>query len=127
MKEIIYVTQSIDFKVDNKIYRLKKTLYGLKQSLRVWYNTLIVYLKKLNFEPIAANYSIFTNDIIIIEIYINDILLTELNKKKIQGIKDKLYERFKITDLGSYVYYLGIIVTRDRANRILRLGQTDYV
>ena len=37
MKEIIYVTQSTKFETKGKykIYKLKKVLYGLKQSPRV--------------------------------------------------------------------------------------------
>ena len=32
-----------------------------------------------------------------------------------------------MTDLGPCAYYLGMTVTRDRANRIIRLGQAVYV
>ena len=39
-----------------------------------------MYLKKLNFEFIVINFSMFINDIIIIIIYINDILLMNLDK-----------------------------------------------
>ena len=57
----------------------------------------------------------------------DDILIAGPDKKEIQRIKDKLWVRFEMTDLGEYQYYLGMIVTRDRANRILRLGQIGYV
>ena len=57
----------------------------------------------------------------------DDILLAGPNKKEIQAFKNKLRERFEITDLGSCAYYLGMTVTRDRANRILRLGQAGYI
>ena len=124
MEETIYVTQPIGFEAGgkHKVYKLKKALYGLKQSPRVWYNTLAAFLKELGFEPIAANYSVFGNGTTIITIYIDDILLAGPNKQEIQRIKDKLHERFEMTDLGECRYYLGMTVTRDRANRILRLG-----
>ena len=32
-----------------------------------------------------------------------------------------------MTNLGECQYYLDIIITRDRANRILRLGQIGYI
>ena len=32
-----------------------------------------------------------------------------------------------MVDLGSVSYYLGMTVTRERINRILRLGQVDYL
>ena len=41
--------------------------------------------------------------------------------------KAKLRERFEMTDLDACAYYLGMTVTRDRANRIIRLGQAGYV
>ena len=123
------MTQSTGFEYGgkHKVCKLKKALYGLKQSLRVWYNTLTAYLKALDFEPIAADYSVFSNNFIIIAIYVNDILLAGPNKKEIQGIKDKFHERFKMTNSDACNYYLDITVIRDPVNRILRLGQTGYV
>ena len=127
--EVIYVTQPTGFEVGDKskVCKLKKALYGLKQSPRVWYNTLAAFLKELGFEPIAADYSVFTNGSCIISVYVDDILLAGPDKKEIQAIKDKLRQRFEMTDLGPCTYYLGMTVTRDRANRILRLGQAGYV
>ena len=127
--EVIYVTQPTGFEASGKrkVCKLKKALYGLKQSPRVWYNTLAAYLKELGFEPIAADFSVFTNGTTIIAIYVDDILLAGPNKKEIQALKHKLRERFEMTDLGGCAYYLGMTVTRDRANRILRLGQAGYV
>ena len=83
--EVIYVTQLTGFKASDKrkVCRLKKALYGLKQSPRVWYNTLTIYLKKLGFKPIAADYSVFINGIIIIAIYVDNILLAGSNKAEI--------------------------------------------
>ena len=81
----------------------------------------------MGFKPISANYSVFTNGFIIIAVYVDNILLAGPNKKEIQGIKDKLNKRFQIIDLGPCAYYLGITVTKDRANRILRLGQAGYI
>ena len=42
-------------------------------------------------------------------------------------IKNKLYEKFKIIDLNSYIYYLDITIIKDYINRILRLEQTIYI
>ena len=128
VEETIYVTQPTGFESGkNKVCKLKKALYGLKQSPRVWYNTLAAFLTELGFKPIAADYSVFGDGTTIITIYVDDILLVGPDKQAIQRIKDKLHKRFEITDLGACHYYLGMTVTRDRANRILRLGQAGYV
>ena len=51
----------------------------------------------------------------------NNVLITNLNRANIQRIKNILNAKFHITDLELCVYYLDIIVTRNRANRIIRL------
>ena len=130
VEETIYVLQPTGFEAKgrgkNKVCKLKKALYGLKQSPRVWYNTLAAYLKELGFEPIAADLSVFTNGTTIVAIYVDDILLTGPDMADIQAVKNKLNKKFEMTDLGPCTYYLGMTVSRDRANRILRLGQTGY-
>jgi len=62
-----------------------------------------------------------------IAIYVDDLLLIGPDKVDIQQIKDQLSQRFSMTDLGPIAFYLGMTVTRDRQNRILRLGQRSYL
>ena len=80
-----------------------------------------MYFKKLNFEFIAVDLSMFINNIIIVVIYVNDILFMNFNKVDIQIIKNKLYEKFEIIDLNLYIYYLDITIAKNHINRILRL------
>ena len=43
INELVYVEQPPDFedeKKPNHVYKLRKSLYGLKQALRVWYERL---------------------------------------------------------------------------------------
>ena len=64
---------------------------------------------------------------IIIALYVNDVLITDLSKIGIQRIKKTLNDKFHMFDLRPYVYYLDMIVKRDRIVDILRLGQAVYV
>ena len=64
---------------------------------------------------------------IIIILYVNDILIIDLSKIDIQRIKKALNDKFHMFDLGSCVYYLDMIVKRDRIVDILRLRQAVYV
>ena len=54
-------------------------------------------------------------------LYVNDILIINRNKSAIRRIKDGLNVKFHIFDLGSYVYYLGMIIKRDRRVGIICL------
>ena len=42
-------------------------------------------------------------------------------------IKKALNKRFRMIDLGTCTFYLGMTVTRDRPQRVLRLGQSAYL
>ena len=64
---------------------------------------------------------------ITIVLYMNDILIIDLSKIDIQRIKKALNDKFYMFDLRPYVYYLDMIVKRDRVVDILRLGQAVYV
>ena len=53
LKETVYVTQPEGFKEkghEDKVYKLNKALYGLRQAPRAWNNKLNRVLKKLKFE-----------------------------------------------------------------------------
>ena len=64
---------------------------------------------------------------ITVVLYVNDILIIDLSKIDIQRIKKALNNKFYMFDLGPYVYYLDIIVKRNRVVDILRLRQAVYV
>ena len=64
---------------------------------------------------------------IIIALYMNDILIIDLSKIDIQRIKKALNNKFHMFDLRPCVYYLDMIVKRDRVVDILRLRQAVYV
>ena len=80
-------------------------------------------MKKLNLFFIDVNYSVFIDSRIniIITLYVNDVLIIKFNRIDIQRIKKALNAKFYIINLKSYVYYLKIIIIRDRVNRIIRL------
>jgi hypothetical protein len=121
--EEVFIKQPTGFEEgEDMIYLLNKSLYSLKQSLRYWYQTLQDYLESMGFVRLYTDYGIFVKKELIIAVYIDDLIVVRLDMKEIQYVKDTLNQRFKMTDLGPYSYYLGITITRDRTNRILRLG-----
>ena len=132
VEEVIYMMQPTGFKSHrhpNRVCRLNKALYGLKQSPRVWYQTFASFMKELGLSPIDADYSVFSDPRTgtIVALYVDDVLVTGPNRADIQRIKRALNAKFHMTDLGACAYYLGMTVTRDRVNRIIRLGQAAYV
>jgi hypothetical protein len=107
--------------------RLNKALYGLKQSPRIWYNTLLEFLKTQGFEPLTSDLGIFSKGYMYIAIYVDDLLIAGPNMGAITELKNALSKRFEMSDLGECRYYLGMEIIRDRPQRTLRPSQNGYV
>jgi hypothetical protein len=76
-----------DNKYKNKVYRLKKAIYGLKQSPRLWYKYLSTKLKELgyvvfNYDP-GAFINKDTNSIILC--HVDDLLIMGPNPELINN------------------------------------------
>ena len=84
-------------------------------------------MAKSKFYPIDADHLVFSNGSIHIAVYVDDLLIIGKDKVKIQELKDRLSTWFSMLDLGPVAYYLGMAVTRDRPNRILRISQQSYL
>jgi len=64
---------------------------------------------------------VFKKKILIVAVYIDDILLCELNKNKILDLKIKLSNYFKMTDCEICKHYLEMLITQNRTLQILIL------
>lgn len=111
------------------VCRLNKTIYGLKQSPRAWYNKLSSYLIKLGFINSKADASIFfritSSAILIILIYVDDILITGSDESLIKNLMSTLSEVFSLKELGDLSYFLGIQVARNK--ELMHLRQEKYI
>ena len=81
-------------------------------------------MKELGLHLIEVDESVFMDikEDIIVALYVDDVLIIDRNKSAIRRIKDGLNAKFHMSDLGPCVYYLGIIIKRDRRVGIIRLG-----
>lgn len=134
LEETVYMEQPEAFTVEdkvNKVYRLHKAIYGLKQASKAWYEKINnVLCKKLMFtkslsEP-CVYYKSNKGSIIIIALYVDDILLfSTSNSNEKAEIKEKLKTEFEITDLGPARYILGMKICKDKD--MITLNQTSYI
>jgi hypothetical protein len=126
--ENVFVVQFTRFEQEiNKICKLNKTLYDLKQFSRVWFETLITFLFSLDYVSLNVEFNVFMKDDIMIVIYVNDLIFTELDFAVIFRLKNVLNERFEMSDLNSCIYYLDMMIFRNRRLRLLILNQSVYV
>lgn len=129
--EELYMDQPEGFiQEQNLVCKLNKALYGLKQSSRVWNLKLDKALKTYGFTQSQLDpcmYHILKEDkILIVTIYVDDFLIFYNDESMLKNLKVFLTSNFKMKDLGDAEYCLGIKITRDFKNGIVRLDQETY-
>jgi hypothetical protein len=124
----VYMEQPLEFDDGSgRVCKLNKALYGLKQAPRIWYETLKEFLLTEGFKHLESDHGIFVKDGIIMAVYVDDLLLIGQDMSEISKLKQRLSERFDMTDLGPCSYYLGMSIRRDRRKRAIYVSQEAYI
>ncbi|KAJ4715159.1 Retrovirus-related Pol polyprotein from transposon TNT 1-94 [Melia azedarach] len=135
LEEEIYMTQPDGFQVPGKedyVCKLKKSLYGLKQSPRQWYKRFDSYMIEIGYTrslyDCCVYYSKATNgSLIYLVLYVDDMLIAAKNKSNVQKLNDLLSVEFEMQDLGAARKILGMEIYRDRSKKKLFLSQKGYI
>ena len=108
------------------VYKLKKSLYGLKKSPRIWYQKFDTYIFGLGFVRSKVDHCVYSkkagNHFIYVVLYVDDMLLVGNNMDFIKEVKSQLYSKFDMKDLGAANFILGMEIKRDRTNKKLWLN-----
>ena len=117
--EVIYMKQPPGYSVSAKngkvlVCRLRKTLYGLKQSGRRWYQKLVEIMEKLGFSRCEVDQAVFywrgEGKLMIVLVHVDDCTIVANAQPLIMHFKIKIAKHVKITDLGDLHWILGIEV-----------------
>lgn len=133
LNEVIYMEQPEGFGSNNdKVCLLQKSIYGLKQSSRMWNARIHKVLSDNGFIQCKSEPCVYTmkshNDFVIIALYVDDCYLFYPKDSQCKRkLLDLLESEFDIKNLGPIQNYLGIRVTRDRKIGTLTLDQSVYI
>ena len=115
------------------VCKLKKSLYGLKQSARCWNQTLDNFLVTNGYWRSPADECIYVKTVktddgfisfVVIAVYDDDIIPVSNDVKlEIQS----LCSEFEMVDLGEIHFILGMTIKRDRATKTLTISQGQYL
>ena len=102
-----------------KVCKLQKSIYGLKQASRSWNICFDEIIKNFGFsqnidEPCVYK-KVSGSAIVFLVLYVDDILLIGNDVPTLQYVKIWLSKNFSIKDLGEAAYILGIRIYRDRS------------
>ncbi|KAI3729808.1 hypothetical protein L6452_18478 [Arctium lappa] len=132
LKEEVYVSQLEGFVNQDKpdhVYILDKALYGLKQAPRAWYDVLSKFLVKSGFSKGKIDTTLFIKkekaDIILIQIYVDDIIFGSTNPKYCKNFSNLMVSRFQMSMMGEMNFFLGLQVKQLSTG--IFINQSKYI
>ncbi|GBN11147.1 Retrovirus-related Pol polyprotein from transposon TNT 1-94 [Araneus ventricosus] len=120
LEDEVYMSQPegyIEAGQEQKVCKLNKAIYGLKQAARAWHLKIGESLIKYGFEQSKADPCLFKfanngNPMYII-VYVDDLLIAGKDED-IRKIIKELEEEYELKNLGEVNYYLGINIERTK-------------
>ena len=101
----------------NKVCKLKKALYGLKQSPRAWFTKFSATMNKLGYQQGQDDHIVFIKQTIngksILIVFVDDMSLIGNDVVGVQ-LKKCLKSEFKVKDVGTLKYFLGLEIARSK-------------
>ncbi|GKA73526.1 retrotransposon protein, putative, ty1-copia subclass [Tanacetum coccineum] len=120
--EEVYMVQHEGFvnpKFSNRVCKLKRSIYGLKQASRQWNKQFDDEIKKFSFNQNRDEPCVYMKTsgsyVTFLILYVDDILIMRNNIPMLQDVKSYLGRYFAIKDLGEAAYILRIKIYRDRS------------
>jgi hypothetical protein len=129
IKEEVYIEKPQGFEVENRkshVCKLKKAMYGLKQTPRAWYGRIDNFLTSLSFTKSKADsnlyFKVMNDEPVILFLYVDDLFLTG-EEKLITECKKRLASEFEMKDLGLMHYFLDLEVWHSPKRIFLNQGK----
>ena len=114
----------------NQVCKLSKSLYGLKQASRKWYEKRTTLLISNGYKQAASDASLFikstTETFIVLLVYVDDIILAGNSLSEFHIIKNVLHHTSSIQNQGpcTVKYFLGLEVAHSHSG--ISLCQRKY-
>ncbi|GKG06903.1 uncharacterized mitochondrial protein-like protein, partial [Tanacetum coccineum] len=114
----------------DKVYKVVKAIYGLHQAPRAWYKTLANYLLGNRFKRGKIDQTLFIKkqkgDILLVQVYVDDIIFGSTNKDMCTGgFKKLMKDKFQMSSMGELTFFLGLQVQQKEEG--IFISQDKYV
>ncbi|XP_057310095.1 uncharacterized protein LOC130648091 [Hydractinia symbiolongicarpus] len=125
----VYVQPAPGYETANNVWKLNKSLYGLKQSGRNWHQLLHDFLCDIGFVQSHADPCVFVRRqcgyTIRLLVWVDDIIITSSKDELLNTVKIQLKNRFNMKDLGTLSSFLGIDF--ERGIDYVTMSQSRYL
>lgn len=134
LQEDVYMRQPenfVDKQHPNKVLKLQKAIYGLKQSGRAWNNTLDEVIQSMDFKRCKNEPCLYVKDhqqqFSYIAVYVDDLIIICPTEDDINEIKQKIALKFEMQDGGQLNFFLGMEIYREGKQGAVSLCQKKYI
>lgn len=134
LNEVVYVKPIPDIDPmlpSGHVYKLQRTLYGLKQSPREWWLLLLKrimndgWIQSLSDQCVFFRQHQLGNEYL--AVYVDDLLIISPDVQSIAHIKLYLSQQFDVKDLGEANFILGVRISRDWQSKKIFLDQSGLI
>jgi transposase InsO family protein len=130
LQEEIYMRPPPGVNENGKVYRLKKSLYGLKQAANVWNLKLKEIFEKCGSIQSKDDECLFLyasgGEKMFLLVHVDDILAATSSLKILKEFMNRVGQQVEVKDLGEVQNYLGINMQRNEEG-FFEISQTDYI
>ncbi|GJS39331.1 retrovirus-related pol polyprotein from transposon TNT 1-94 [Tanacetum coccineum] len=113
----------------DKVYHLKKALYGFKQAPKAWYDELSNFLVSKDFSKCSIDPTLFTTkygeDILLVQIYVDDIIFKSTNPNLSKKFEKLMHIKFEMSMIGELKFFLGLSI--HQSPRGIFINQAKYI
>ena len=133
LDEELYMEQPEGFKAkgqENKVLRLKRAIYGLKQAALAWWKALDKSMAAMGCKRLLSDSGLFTHRsksgaLVVIIVYVDDVIFMGSDKALLNELKNRFMKAWECRDLGDAKEFLRMRIQRKHGK--IFLDQTAYL
>ena len=115
---------------EDKVLRLKKSFYELKQAPHTWYICIDKYFIDHEFRRTKSTTTLYIKtqgnyNTLIVSLYVDDLIYIGNGETIIREFKEEMMQTFEMTDLGLMHYFLDIEINQNEDG--IFISQKKYI
>lgn len=131
LTEDIYMRQPKGFEEGDRVCKLFKSIYGLRQASKAWNDRFNEFMIECGFQRCEEDNCLYvrygSDGPVYLLLYVDDVLVIAKNLNSVEVVKRTLQKEFRMQDLGEAKVFLGLQIDRDRSQGTMKLSQPCYI